>query len=101
MVVHRTSTRIIVSAFTVLALAGGLLFSSGVEASGTHARPHAGKTTICFLVKTLTNPYFVAMKPVAVQAAKQMGVNLLYEAGKYDGDNSTQIAQVDDCVTRH
>jgi fructose transport system substrate-binding protein len=77
------------------------LFSAGVQASGTHARPHAGKTIICFLVKTLTNPYFVAMKPVAQAEANKLGVTLVYEAGNYDGDNATQTSQVDDCVTRH
>jgi fructose transport system substrate-binding protein len=56
--------------------------------------------TICYLVKTLTNPYFVAMRPVAQQEASKLGVNLIYEAGKYDGDNATQTSQVDDCVTR-
>jgi fructose transport system substrate-binding protein len=101
MSLRRTSTRVILSAFTLVALAGATLFSGGVQASGTHDRPQAGKTTICFLVKTLTNPYFVAMKPVAVQEANRLGATLLYEAGKYDGDNATQIAQVDDCVTRH
>lgn len=89
------------SAVAGMALAGSALLSGGVQASGTHARPQAGKTVICFLVKTLTNPYFVAMRPVAQAEANRLGVTLIYEAGKYDGDNATQTAQVDDCVTRH
>ena len=101
MIAYRRPTRFIMSAVAGLALAGSVLFSAGVQASGTHARSHAAKTTICFLVKTLTNPYFVAMKPVAEQEASKLGVTLVYEAGKYDGDNATQTAQVDDCVTRH
>ncbi|HEX6510285.1 MAG TPA: substrate-binding domain-containing protein [Chloroflexota bacterium] len=96
---HR-STRITLSALAGIALAASTLFSGRVQASGTHARLHASSTTICFLVKTLTNPYFVAMKPVAQATATRLGVKLLYEAGKYDGDNATQTAQVDDCVTR-
>jgi len=89
------------SAILVLTVTCGAMFSSGAQASGTHARPHAGRVTICFLVKTLTNPYFVAMRPVAQATANRLGVNLIYEAGKYDGDNATQTAQVDDCTTRH
>lgn len=97
---YRRSTRFIITAVAALALTGSVLFSTGVQASSTHARAHAGKTIICFLVKTLTNPYFVAMRPVAQAEANRLGVTLVYEAGKYDGDNATQTAQVDDCVTR-
>jgi len=32
--------------------------------------------------------------------AKKMGVQLVYEAGKYDGDNATQTSQIDDLITR-
>jgi fructose transport system substrate-binding protein len=100
MSVNRGPTRFIISAITSLAIAGSVLFAGNVHASGTRATAHAGRITICFLVKTLTNPYFVAMQPVAKAEAKTLGVNLIYEAGKYDGDNATQTAQVDDCVTR-
>ena len=94
-------SRLVMSAVAGLALVGTVLFTSGVQASSTQARPQAKKITICFLVKTLTNPYFVAMRPVAQSEANKLGVTLVYEAGKYDGDNATQTAQVDDCITRH
>jgi fructose transport system substrate-binding protein len=97
---YRTPTRFIMSAVVGITLIASLLFSSGAQASNTHARPHAKKILICFLVKTLTNPYFVAMRPVAQSEANKLGVTLLYEAGKYDGDNGTQTSQVDDCITR-
>jgi fructose transport system substrate-binding protein len=92
--------RLFMSVIASLTLVGSVLLSANVEASGTHATLRAAKPTICFLVKTLTNPYFVAMKPVAQQTAARLGVNLIYEAGKYDGDNATQISQVDNCVTQ-
>jgi fructose transport system substrate-binding protein len=97
---YRGSTRFIMSTVASLALAGSVLFPGGVQASGTRTTPHAKTISICFLVKTLTNPYFVAMKPVAQAEATKLGVKLIYEAGKYDGDNATQTAQVDDCTTR-
>jgi fructose transport system substrate-binding protein len=96
----RRPIRFTVSAAAALALTVSVMASSGVQATGMHARAQAGKPIICFLVKTLTNPYFVAMKPVAQAEANKLGVTLIYEAGKYDGDNATQTAQVDDCVTR-
>jgi fructose transport system substrate-binding protein len=77
-----------------------VLFPGSVQANGTRAISHAKAISICFLVKTLTNPYFVAMEPVAKAEAKKLGATLTYEAGKYDGDNATQTAQVDDCITR-
>jgi len=97
---YRTPTRFIMSAGVGITLIASLLFSSGAQASNSHARPHAKKILICFLVKTLTNPYFVAMRPVAQSEANKLGVTLQYEAGKYDGDNATQTSQVDDCITR-
>ena len=97
---YRTPTRFIMSAVVGITLIASLLFSSGAQASTTHARTHAKKILICFLVKTLTNPYFVAMRPVAQSEANKLGVTLLYESGKYDGDNATQTSQVDDCITR-
>ncbi len=98
---YRRPTRFVMSTVASLAVAGSLLFAAKVQASGTHARPHAAKPLICFLVKTLTNPYFVAMHPVAQAEANKLGATLVYESGKYDGDNATQTAQVDDCITRH
>jgi len=68
----------------VLVLVAVLPLSGTVRASATHAKPQAS-ITIGYLVKTLTNPYFVAMKPVAQAEAKMLGVKLVYEAGKYDG----------------
>lgn len=74
---------------------------AAIPLSGAHAsvKPHAS-ITIGYLVKTLTNPYFVAMQPVAQAEAKKLGVTLVYEAGKYDGDNATQTSQIDDLITR-
>jgi fructose transport system substrate-binding protein len=95
---YHSLVRITARLVPVLALVAALLLSGTVRASGTHAKPQAS-ITIGYLVKTLTNPYFVAMHPVALAEAKKLGVKLVYEAGKYDGDNATQTSQIDDLIT--
>jgi fructose transport system substrate-binding protein len=88
--------RVVARALPVLVLIAALPLSSGARAS---SRPHAS-IIVGYLVKTLTNPYFVAMEPIAKAEAKKLGVTLVYEAGKYDGDSATQTSQIDDLITR-
>ncbi|MDB5075609.1 MAG: periplasmic binding domain protein [Chloroflexi bacterium] len=76
-----------------------LPLSGTVRAQEARHSAHA-PIVVGYLVKTLTNPYFVAMQPVAQAEAKKMGVTLIYEAGKYDGDTATQTSQIDDLITR-
>ncbi len=59
-----------------------------------------GSITVGYLVKTLSNPFFVAMGDGAKSEAKAKSVQLVFEAGKYDGDNATQTSQIDDLITR-
>ncbi len=56
--------------------------------------------TVGLVLKTLSNPYFVAVAGAAKAEAAKKNVNLIVVAGKYDGDNATQISEVDDLVTR-
>ncbi|WP_116134778.1 substrate-binding domain-containing protein [Tropicimonas sp. IMCC34043] len=55
-------------------------------------------TTACLITKTDTNPFFVKMKEGASAAAKEVGIELLTYAGKYDGDVETQVAAVESCM---
>lgn len=59
----------------------------------------AGPITVGFIVKTLNNPYWAAMQKAAEAEAKKTGVHLIFEAGKYDGDVSTQISDIEDLTT--
>ena len=59
-----------------------------------------GTITVGYIVKTLSNPFFVAMGEGAKSEAKARNVQLVFEAGKYDGDNATQTSQIDDLITR-
>jgi fructose transport system substrate-binding protein len=58
------------------------------------------KITVALITKTLSNPFFVAMGAAAKEEAAKKGVTLIFEAGKYDGDNATQMSEMDDLVTR-
>ncbi len=80
------------------ALLGAALFADATTPA--RAQSTSGPITVGFIVKTLTNPYFAAMQKAAEAKAKQTGVKLIFEAGKYDGDVSTQISDIEDLTTR-
>ena len=58
----------------------------------------AKDVSACLITKTDTNPYFVTMKKGAVEKAKELGVNLKTYAGKYDGDNQSQVDAIESCI---
>jgi len=58
----------------------------------------ANKPIIGLITKTNTNPYFVKMKEGAQKEAKLLGVELRTYAGKYDGDNQSQVDAIEDLV---
>ena len=54
---------------------------------------------IGLITKTNNNPFFVKMKEGAEAKAKELGVTLQSFAGKYDGDNETQVAAVESLIS--
>ncbi|HET7413929.1 MAG TPA: sugar ABC transporter substrate-binding protein [Pararhizobium sp.] len=73
-----------------------------VAAGALAATPALAKdVSACLITKTDTNPYFVTMKKGAIQKAKELGVNLKTYAGKYDGDNESQVAAIESCIAQH
>jgi len=78
------------------ALARAAMLSTAVAAvffaSGTHA---ADKVVVGLITKTDTNPFFVKMKQGAEGAATKDGVELRTAAGKFDGDNSSQVTAIE------
>ncbi len=78
------------------ALARAAMLSTTVAAalcaSGTHA---ADKVVVGLITKTDTNPFFVKMKQGAEGAAKKDGVELQTAAGKFDGDNASQVTAIE------
>jgi fructose transport system substrate-binding protein len=55
---------------------------------------------VALIVKTTTNPYFVAMEDAAKAAAAKDGVSLTLAAGTKDGDAATQIQAIEDSISR-
>lgn len=59
----------------------------------------AQETVIVGLItKTNTNPFFAKMKEGAEAEAKKQGLELQSFAGKYDGDNETQVSAIENLI---
>ncbi|CCN34107.1 Fructose ABC transporter, substrate-binding component FrcB [Vibrio nigripulchritudo SO65] len=76
--------------FTVSALAAAM-FSAPSALS-------ADKTIVGLITKTNTNPFFVKMKEGAESKANELGLELRSFAGRYDGDNDSQIQAVENLI---
>lgn len=56
------------------------------------------KMIVGLITKTNVNPFFVKMREGAEAEAKKQGVELRAFAGKYDGDNQTQVEAIENLV---
>ena len=59
----------------------------------------AEEVLVGLITKTDNNPFFVKMKEGAEAKAKELGVTLQSYAGKFDGDNDTQVAAVESLIS--
>ena len=78
---------------------------AGVTAGGLLACALAGLSPVSadeipmsLITKTNENPVFVIEKDYALQLAKEKGIKLLTFAGKYDGDNASQVTAIEDSL---
>lgn len=55
---------------------------------------------VSLIVKTTTNPFFVAMQDGAKEAAEKLDVDLTLAAGKEDGDEDTQIQAIENAISK-
>jgi fructose transport system substrate-binding protein len=62
------------------------------------AAAQAAPVKACLITKTDSNPYFVTMRTGALAEAKKLGVDLKTYAGKYDGDNQSQVSAIETCI---
>ena len=69
-----------------------------VAASALSTVAIAETPIIGLITKTNTNPFFVKMKDGAQQKADELGVELRTFAGRYDGDNETQVQAVENLI---
>jgi fructose transport system substrate-binding protein len=56
------------------------------------------QVTVGLITKTETNPFFVKMKEGAEKEAQAKGAKLLTAAGKFDGDNASQVTAIENMV---
>jgi fructose transport system substrate-binding protein len=85
----------------LLALAVTVLVAvAAVAPSASTAKGGGGDDIkIGLITKTETNPFFVKMKEGAQQRAKALGVELMTAAGRFDGDNASQVTAIENMVT--
>jgi len=76
-------------------LAGILLCAAVCTASLADAQ----EVVVGLITKTDTNPFFVKMKEGALDTAKARGVRLMTAAGKFDGDNASQVTAIENMVS--
>jgi fructose transport system substrate-binding protein len=99
---RRRWTYVVPAALGAAALVGATV---GTGRSGAHqasqASPAAaaGQIQVGLITKTDTNPFFVKMKEGAQKAASAAGVKLLTAAGKFDGDNASQVTAIENMVS--
>src|SRR5438067_6566334 len=78
----------------VLAVAACGKSSSSSSSSGGSS----GEVKLGLITKTDTNPFFVKMKEGAEKEAKAKGATLMSAAGKFDGDNASQVTAIENMV---
>jgi fructose transport system substrate-binding protein len=59
-----------------------------------------GQVGVSLILKTLSNPYFVAMRNAAQAEARKDNVKLSIAAGTEDGDTQSQINAIDTAIAR-
>ena len=87
----------------VVSLTGAAVLSLALFVGWSVARPTAtaapaASIKVGLITKTDTNPFFVKMKVGAQKAAAKNGVKLMTAAGKYDGDNASQVTAINNMV---
>nr|WP_027135890.1 sugar ABC transporter substrate-binding protein [Geminicoccus roseus] len=72
--------------------------AAAIFALAASAMPASAETIVGLVTKTNNNPFFAKMKEGAEAKAKELGVTLSSFAGKYDGDNDSQVAAVESLI---
>src|SRR3989440_1001630 len=86
------------STFLVVLLTAASLGLSACAKSSPSGGSSAGKIKVGLITKTETNPFFVKMKEGAQKEADAEGATLLSAAGKFDGDNASQVTAIENMV---
>src|SRR5664279_2136369 len=81
------------SKLVVAGIAAALALGFGVASAS------AADVIVGLITKTETNPFFVKMREGAQAKAKELGINLITAAGKFDGDNDGQVAAIENLIS--
>src|SRR5918993_3817881 len=96
-------TRAVAAIGAVAALTAGVVACGDDDSSGGGGGGGGGgeeQVTIGLITKTESNPFFVKMKEGAEAAAKENNVKLLTASGKFDTDNASQVAAIENMTTQ-
>jgi fructose transport system substrate-binding protein len=97
---QRTTT---VAVFASVAALGVGVVACGSDDNGGGGGGSSSKNkevTIGLITKTESNPFFVKMKEGAQAQAKKDNVKLLTASGKFDTDNASQVAALENMTTQ-
>ena len=96
-----TATRLFAAGAVLTLGALSLSACGGSSPSASSTGSASGeKVGVSLIVKTTTNPFFVAMEDGAKKAAEAGGVDLKLAAGKADGDEDTQIQAIENAISK-
>jgi len=76
---------------------GGTSGSTGSTGSGSSGK----QLTIAVIPKGSTHEYWKSVHQGAEQAAKELGVNIIFKGPLKEDDRDSQVTEVDDFVTKH
>lgn len=65
----------------------------------TTAQAQDSDILVGLITKTDTNPFFAKMREGAAAKAEELGVEFQAFAGKYDGDNDTQVTAIENLIS--
>ena len=84
----------------VAACGGGSSGGGSSSSSSSGSSSSTKQVTIGLITKTESNPFFVKMKEGAQAQAKKDNVKLLTASGKFDTDNASQVAALENMTTQ-
>lgn len=89
--------KLMIVVFVILSLTGCSKNNKDSEKINVEDK-NANKKTIALVMKTLTNPFFIAMEKGAREAEKELGINLIVKTGSKETSIEQQIAIVENLI---
>jgi len=98
---RRASSRVLaIGAAAAIVLSACSSAEEGASGGTTEPVGADEAVAVSLIVKTTTNPFFVAMQDGAEAAAEEHDVELTVAAGREDGDEDTQIQAIENAISQ-